>query len=98
MITYNTCIYSITLFIIQHNFNKNNKQALQYSANSKKTRNSLQWGIISKGFALKHIFCTKILSCDYHDKFYASFNKQKKKDYEILQSEVKLIYAVPQAP
>ena len=46
----------LLLFIIQHNFNKNNKQALQYSANNKKTRNSLQWSIISKQFALKHFF------------------------------------------
>ena len=49
-----------------------------------------------KEFALKHFFCITTLPCDCHDKFYDSF-KLKKKDYEMLLSEVKLIYTVPQA-
>ena len=81
----------ITLFIIQHNFNKNNKQALQYSANNKKTRNSLQWSIILKQFALKRFFCTTLLPCDCHDKFYDSFKQKKKRLRDALKSKVKKV-------
>ena len=47
----------ITLFMIQHNFNKNNKQALQYSANNKKTRRGPE-ELITKDNCIKTI-CTK---------------------------------------
>ena len=51
---------------------------------------------MSKQCALKHIFLYNDIPCDCLDKLHDSF-KQKKKDYEMLYIEVKLIYTVPQA-
>ena len=54
----------ITYFIIQHNSNKNNKQALQYSANNFTIKDqeliTTDLSIILKQFALKRIFVYNI--------------------------------------
>ena len=87
----------ITLFIIQHNFSKNNKQALQYSANTKKTRDLLPWwSIISKPFALKHIFLYNNITLWLgRIAFFTVWNIKKREFYlEGLLHEIGLIYII----
>ena len=73
----------IPLFIIQHNFNKNNRQALQYSANNKKDQELVTMEYYIKPictktylFVQQHYLVTVMISSLIH------LNKRKK-DHEI---------------